>query len=321
MSKPDLQRRSIRALRASRATFLAAAVLGVLFASVLAAYSLGAAFAMAVPVAILLTFAVVQTSTIRRWKAEERAARLELAARAGGAARQGAGTMAGFGLGMARLTAALGPCAHPDAEPVDLSTGERVAWVCANPECGAELPAGWTPPAQVTGTLTASGGAFSVTAALSGTGSLSARGRRVACDCGKSAEEHAREWDEQVIASQGIPPARMATDAELHFEALARVGRDHCTGFCPICAERDHPGGGSGRVTVVYHSGTADGAMTAGGGGGTSESAWQPEPPEGAYDYHFDSAGREWCRDADDLCWTKPAASGPWYRQNKTGRE
>lgn len=210
----DLQRRSIRALRASRVTFLAAAALGVLFANVLATYSLGAAFAMAVPVAILLTFAVVQTSTIRRWKAEERAARLELAARASGEARRGAGAMAGFELGMARITATLGPCAHPDAEPVDLSTGERVAWVCANPECGAELPAGWTPPAQVTGTLTASGGAFSVTAALSGTGSLSAKVTR----------------DDVAYASESSE----------HFAQLARVGRERCAGFCPICAERDH---------------------------------------------------------------------------------
>lgn len=219
MSKPGLQRRSIRALRASRATFLAAAALGVLFASVLAAYSLGAAFAMAVPVAILLTFAVVQTSTIRRWKAEERAARLELAARAGGAARQGAGTVAGFELGMARLTAALGPCAHPDAEPVDLSTGERVAWVCANPECSAELPAGWTPPAQVTGTLTAPGGAFSVTAALSGSGSLSARGTSGAA------------W----AADAGKEQRALAAEAAVHFAGLARVGRERCISPCPLC--------------------------------------------------------------------------------------
>ncbi len=34
------------------------------------------------------------------------------------------------------------PCAHPDAEPVDLLlTGETVAWLC--PECGQELPADW----------------------------------------------------------------------------------------------------------------------------------------------------------------------------------
>ena len=50
-------------------------------------------------------------------------------------------SMAGMALGMARLTAAMGGCAHPDAEPVDLITGERVAWVC--PACPAELPPGW----------------------------------------------------------------------------------------------------------------------------------------------------------------------------------
>jgi hypothetical protein len=44
--------------------------------------------------------------------------------------------------GFARLGAVLGPCAHKDAEPVDLLvTGERVAWTC--PECPAKLPADW----------------------------------------------------------------------------------------------------------------------------------------------------------------------------------
>jgi hypothetical protein len=41
-----------------------------------------------------------------------------------------------------RPAAASGPCAHLDAEPVDLLvTGERVAWTC--PDCPAELPADW----------------------------------------------------------------------------------------------------------------------------------------------------------------------------------
>jgi hypothetical protein len=41
-----------------------------------------------------------------------------------------------------RPAAASGPCAHRDAEPVDLLvTGERVAWTC--PDCPAELPADW----------------------------------------------------------------------------------------------------------------------------------------------------------------------------------
>jgi hypothetical protein len=49
-------------------------------------------------------------------------------------------SMADFTLGMARLAAALGPCAHPDAVPVELLlTGERVAWLC--PGCDTQLPA------------------------------------------------------------------------------------------------------------------------------------------------------------------------------------
>jgi 8-oxo-dGTP pyrophosphatase MutT (NUDIX family) len=40
-----------------------------------------------------------------------------------------------------------GPCAHANAEPVDLITGERVAWVC--PECDTGLPADWQLPAGV----------------------------------------------------------------------------------------------------------------------------------------------------------------------------
>lgn len=36
-------------------------------------------------------------------------------------------------------------CAHPNAEPVDLITGERVAWVC--PECDMGMPADWQLPA------------------------------------------------------------------------------------------------------------------------------------------------------------------------------
>jgi hypothetical protein len=208
-----------------------------------------------------------------------------------------------------------------------------------------------------------------------------------ACDCGKSAEERAREWDEQIIASQGIPGPALSgagtlsakadwddvaypSEASEHFAALARVGRERCIGFCPICAERDRPRGGTGRVTVVYHSGTANSASPAGsapgggGGGGTSESAWHapgelpqmgqagdgdvpegalegipaalliekmrqeleaqreatsPEPPAGSHDFHFDSAGREWCRDTSMWCWVRPVPDGPWYRQDKPG--
>ena len=60
---------------------------------------------------------------------------------AGRAALAGSVSMADMAAGFARLGAVLGSCAHPDAEPVDLITGERVAWLC--PECDAQLPAGW----------------------------------------------------------------------------------------------------------------------------------------------------------------------------------
>jgi hypothetical protein len=52
--------------------------------------------------------------------------------------------MAEFELGCARLTAMLGPCAHPDAVPIKLLlTGELVAWLC--PACDTPLPAEWGP--------------------------------------------------------------------------------------------------------------------------------------------------------------------------------
>ncbi len=50
-------------------------------------------------------------------------------------------TLAEMDLAVTRLAAAVGRCAHPHAVPVDLATGERVAWLC--PGCDAQLPAGW----------------------------------------------------------------------------------------------------------------------------------------------------------------------------------
>jgi hypothetical protein len=137
--------RPIRVLRVSRAAFLMAAVLGVLFANVLAAYSLAAAFAMAVPIAILLTFAAVQTSTIRRWKAEARE------------------------LNRPRMT----PDDYQRLREMEIELG----WEPSEPPAPeAELPA---------------------------------ESPQAACDCGKCGE-YARHFGhpcEQVIASQGIPPA------------------------------------------------------------------------------------------------------------------
>jgi hypothetical protein len=80
----------------------------------------GAYFLVPLALAVLAAaFAVRESRTVRRLDAE----------------------LAGFAAGIARLSAAAGGCAHMNAEPVDLITGERVAWVC--PDCPAELPAGW----------------------------------------------------------------------------------------------------------------------------------------------------------------------------------
>jgi len=51
-------------------------------------------------------------------------------------------TVADIELGFARLGAVLGPCAHPDAVPVESLAGTVVAWLC--PACDRQLPAGWS---------------------------------------------------------------------------------------------------------------------------------------------------------------------------------
>jgi hypothetical protein len=50
-------------------------------------------------------------------------------------------TAADLALGFARMAAAIGPCAHAGAVPVETLTGEVAAWPC--PACDAQLPAGW----------------------------------------------------------------------------------------------------------------------------------------------------------------------------------
>lgn len=50
--------------------------------------------------------------------------------------------MAEMELGMERLKAALGPCTHANALPVQtLVSCEVVAWLC--PDCDRQLPALW----------------------------------------------------------------------------------------------------------------------------------------------------------------------------------
>lgn len=68
------------------------------------------------------------------------------------------GPMGGLSMEIAgaRLNAALGGCTHTSAVPVEISTGETVAWLC--PTCGQQLPADWERPQSIYGTLLHSAG-------------------------------------------------------------------------------------------------------------------------------------------------------------------
>lgn len=111
----------------------------------------------------------------------------------------------------------------------------ELGWELSEVPASAEVPQAKAPERLTSAGIVWAG------PALSGTGSLYAKARLTACDCGEC-DDAAREWDEQVreqvIASQGIPSARLSTAAELHFAELANVGRESCIGFCPICGER-----------------------------------------------------------------------------------
>ncbi len=143
-----------------------------------------------------------------------------------------------------------------------------------------EIELGWEPselPATLTELppsspepLTATPG-VSAGPALSGTGSLSAKGRPVdsVWSTGGSSRCICPACQQSMREGRGKVPDAVAAE---HFAQLARVGREHCLSYCPICAERDQPHRGSGRVTVVYHSGAVE-AVAGGGGGGTWDSA------------------------------------------------
>lgn len=99
-------------------------------------------------------------------------------------------------------------CECPDEtrDTVWVHVPERATWVtsyCA--ACGRG-----TGTLAATGSVTLSG---SRTAALSGTGTLSAKAI----------------WDDVAYASEAFQ----------HFAQLARVGRERCIGYCPMCEKRD----------------------------------------------------------------------------------
>lgn len=307
--------RAIRSLRVSRAVFLAAAVLLVLIASNLAAYSPGSAFAMALPVAILLTFAVAQTSTIRRWRAEER--ELSRPRMTPEDYRRLREMEAELGWELSEM-----PASAPAPAPPARKSALPAACECTL--CGRRYEArreGTCGPCrrQETRVLTANAQVSAPgTAALSGTGSLSARvtpggrdylpggvvirycaapGKRVVLEdegagslsapmtgpggrwrplselpevkaaehfadlaaegresciipseCPMCAERDRRREPEGIPADRLIEGMRRELEASApayadaraaeHFAALARVGRESCIGFCPICAER-----------------------------------------------------------------------------------
>ena len=158
-------------------------------------------------------------------------------------------TMADFEAGVARLSATSGSCAHPAAEPVDLITGERVAWVC--PDCNAELPARWTltatpsvsadPALSAAGSLSAPmtgpGGRWRPLSELPGMrqeddgipGGPLIEGMRRELEAERQRHREAKAtWDDVAYASE----------ASAHFAALARVGQEFCPSYCPICAGR-----------------------------------------------------------------------------------
>jgi hypothetical protein len=111
-------------------------------------------------------------------------------------------------------------CAEPSLVEVRVpESATSVASYCA--ACG-----------RATGTLTATGTVtLSGTAALSGSGTLSAKAT----------------WDDVAYPSE----------AAQHFAQLARVGREYCPSYCPICADRD-----SRRVTRSFADVKADGKAT-----------------------------------------------------------
>lgn len=290
----DVQRRT-RPLRVCRALFTAVLLFDLPMSALDFASGKHVTAAVMAFAAMLVAAAVVlQTIVIRRMKRTQelthRAEQLELAAEA---ARQhpewkpaiaaewqqvksGMGTMAGFEAGMARLSATVGPCSHPDAEPVDLSTGERVAWVC--PDCDAELPAGWTPQAKGMGG--GDGGEYATVArrvALSPLEAEAERERyREACDC----PDETRDTVQVRVPESATPVASYcaacgrgtgtltcagpvqisgaaalsgsgtlsakatwddvayASEVSQHFAQLAKVGLESCISRCPICEDR-----------------------------------------------------------------------------------
>jgi hypothetical protein len=123
-------------MRANRVMFVAIALLWAgIFAMHVAAGQALIAVLSAVPAVLFAAAAALQTVIIGQVK---RAAIV----RAGTALPVSAQIVAEWRSEARRLGVTPGPCAHPEAVPVDLPvTKERVAWLC--PQCDAQLPGEW----------------------------------------------------------------------------------------------------------------------------------------------------------------------------------
>jgi hypothetical protein len=319
MSGNDLHR-PIRVLRVSRAAFLAAAVLGVVFANVLAVYSLAAAFAMAIPIAILLTFAAVQTSTIRRWRAEARE------------------------LNRPRMTPddyqrlremeiELGwePSEPPAPEAELPAESPQAACDCGKCEDAARefdeqlreqiIASQGIPPAQVPERLTDSEVKDATEAAVH-FAQLARVGRESCASPCRLCEVRDRHYP--TPESRALLTAKLAAFKD--DESLRQWIEAEQQGGTRSRAPMTGPGGRWRPVSELPEMQQATEGIPA---GPLIENMRQeleaqrevtsPGPPAASYDFHFDSAGREWCRDTGMRCWIRPVPDGPWYRQNKSG--
>jgi hypothetical protein len=347
-------RQHIRRMQRFRATFAVLVVLGALvLAGDIAAGSYAALFAAASVIFCVLMI-VRNTRLIRTMRLRER----ELSRPAGQIEAR------------LRELEEAHPCPHAAAEPVDLfnpSTGkrdgERVAWVC--PDCNAELPAGWKPaakaealpapvwcrcpdgtraPVQVHVPESATPVASYCAACgrrvrRGGTGQTSTvhysgtADGMVAAGGGGGLGGVTVHFTETVPGGTGFLSAKARWDdvaypseASQHFAALARVGRKYCASYCPVCAERldalmrasvlaPKTDLGDGRADLARDM--RDLRELDGMRAGLRPFVTSDIAPAGANDFHVDSAGREWCRDGEGLCWLKFAPDGPWHRQDK----
>jgi hypothetical protein len=105
---------------------------------------------------------------------------------------------------------------------------------------------------------------------------------------------------QQIIASQGIPPARSVPGGA---PMTGPGGRWH-----PVSELAEHDARAAEHFAALGRLGWLEDERRE-----TEPAATSPEPPADVYDRHFDGAGREWCRDGDGRCWIRPTPDSPWF--------